>query len=158
AADVCAMDLLDTELVALAASGPHGLRTPFVLAGAKTLLVRRWGEPDRASHELLEEFYRRLLDGAGRADALRQAQLLVRSRYPYPPPWANFLCVGAGSPLPAALLPSAAGQRAFVEAEDPYVAGLPVAGKLFVGRTDVLQMIRNNLAPAAGKNILVLRG
>jgi hypothetical protein len=45
-----------------------------------------------------------------------------------------------------------------VEAKDPYVVGMPVAGELFVGRDDILKMILDNLAPAAGKNILVLRG
>src|SRR5262249_43701645 len=46
----------------------------------------------------------------------------------------------------------------FVEAQNPYVVGPPVEGEVFVGRNDVLKMIKDNLAPAAGKNILVLRG
>jgi hypothetical protein len=46
----------------------------------------------------------------------------------------------------------------FVEADNPYVAGPAVAGKMFVGRRDVLKQIRDNLSPSAGKNILVLRG
>src|SRR5205823_5945092 len=46
----------------------------------------------------------------------------------------------------------------FVEARNPYVVGRPVEGEFFVGRNDVLQTIVKNLAPGAGRNILVLRG
>ncbi len=46
----------------------------------------------------------------------------------------------------------------FVEAEDPYVVGRPVEGKLFVGRTDILKLVTANLSPSAGRNILLLRG
>ena len=80
------MDLLATELVVLSAcetalgevhagEGVFGLRRAFVLAGAKTLVMSLWKVPDEQTRELMEDFYRRILRGEGRAEALRQAQL-----------------------------------------------------------------------------------
>jgi serine/threonine protein kinase len=46
----------------------------------------------------------------------------------------------------------------FIEAEAPYVVGRPVQGELFVGRSDILKMVRDNLSTGAAKNVLVLRG
>jgi hypothetical protein len=136
----------------------HALRRAFVLAGAKTVVMNLWGVPCARTVELLEDFYRRLLGGQPRAHALREAQLAARARHPDPLHWAGFICLGDGSPLPEDCARTLTAYRPFVPADDPYVAGVPVAGKLFVGRADVLQMIHNNLVPAAGKNILVLRG
>jgi CHAT domain-containing protein/Tfp pilus assembly protein PilF len=169
AADVSALDLLDTDLVVVSAcedgvgetragERPLGLRRAFVLAGAKAVLTSLWETPYARRAELMEAFYGRLLAGQPRAHALREAQLAAKAQHPHPLDWAGFICLGDGGPLREGLLPLTARYRPFAEAQDPYVAGPPVAGKLFVGRADVLQLIRNNLAPAAGKNILVLRG
>jgi CHAT domain-containing protein len=110
AADVTGLDLLATELVVLSAcdtglgqvhvgEGVFGLRRAFVLAGAKTLIMSLWKVPDYQTRELMEDFYRRLLAGEGRAEALRQAQLALKARYPHPFYWGAFICQGAPSPL-----------------------------------------------------------
>jgi CHAT domain-containing protein/tetratricopeptide (TPR) repeat protein len=111
AEDVTGLDLLSTELVVLSAcetglgdiqvgEGVFGLRRAFVLAGAKTLVMSLWKVPDEPTRELMEDFYHRLLAGEGRAEALRQAQLTLRAKYPDPLFWGAFICQGDPSPLP----------------------------------------------------------
>jgi CHAT domain-containing protein len=110
AEDVTGLDLLDTELVVLSAcetglgevrvgEGVFGLRRAFVLAGARTLVMSLWKVPDEQTRELMEEFYRRLLAGAPRADALREAQLAIRAKHPHPYFWGAFICQGDLGPL-----------------------------------------------------------
>jgi len=127
--------------------GVFGLRRAFVLAGARTLIMTLWGVPDNPTTELMIDLYRRLLAGMPPADALRTAQLALRQRYPDPFFWGGFICQGANVPL-----------FRFLPVFNPYEVSRPAQGKLFVGRSDVLRMIEENLAPAASKNILVLRG
>jgi CHAT domain-containing protein len=110
AEDVTGLDLLATELVVLSAcetglgqvhigEGVFGLRRAFVLAGAKTLVMSVWKVPDEPTRELMEDFYRRLLAGEGRAEALRQAQLALKAKYPEPFYWGAFICQGDPGPL-----------------------------------------------------------
>jgi hypothetical protein len=110
AEDVTGLDLLATDLVVLSAcetglgqvhvgEGVFGLRRAFVLAGAKTLVMSLWKVPDEPTRELMEDFYVRLLAGQGRAEALRQAQLAMKAKYPDPFYWGAFICQGDPSPL-----------------------------------------------------------
>lgn len=110
AEDVTGLNLLATELVVLSAcetglgevhvgEGVFGLRRAFVLAGAKTLVMSLWKVPDEQTRELMEDFYRRLLAGQGRAAALRASQLAMKIRYPDPYYWGAFICQGDPSPL-----------------------------------------------------------
>ena len=110
AEDVSGLDLLATELVVLSAcetglgevrtgEGVFGLQRAFTLAGARTLVMSLWSVPDEATRELMEEFYRRILAGEGRADALRHAQLKLRQKYPDPYFWGAFICQGDPAPL-----------------------------------------------------------
>jgi tetratricopeptide (TPR) repeat protein len=110
AEDVTAMNLGGTELVVLSAcetglgkiivgEGVFGLQRAFTLAGAKTLIMSLWKVPDRQTQELMVDFYRRLLAGVPRAEALRQAKLTLKEKYPHPLYWAAFICQGDPSPL-----------------------------------------------------------
>ncbi len=110
AEDVSSLDLLDTELVVLSAcetglgevqigEGVFGLRRTFVLAGAKTLVMSLWKVPDQQTQELMEDFYRRLLASQPRAEALREAQLALKEKYPHPYYWGAFICQGNPGPL-----------------------------------------------------------
>jgi CHAT domain-containing protein len=111
AEDVTGLDLLDTELVVLSAcetglgevqvgEGVFGLRRAFVLAGAKTLVMSLWKVPDEETRELMENFYRRVLAGEPRAEALQNAQLAMKAKYPHPFFWGAFICQGNPGPLP----------------------------------------------------------
>jgi CHAT domain-containing protein len=111
AEDLTGLDLRGTELVVLSAcetglgdvrssEGVFGLRRAFALAGARTLVMSLWKVPDEPTCALMEDFSRRLLAGEGRAEALRQAQLALRARYPHPSDWGAFICQGDPSPLP----------------------------------------------------------
>jgi hypothetical protein len=110
AEDVTGLDLLVTDLVVISAcetglgqvhvgEGVFGLWRAFVLAGARTLVMSLWKVPDDQTRELTEDFYGRLLAGEGRAEALRQAQLAMKAKYPEPFYWGAFNCQGDPSPL-----------------------------------------------------------
>jgi CHAT domain-containing protein len=122
AEDVTGLDLLATELVVLSAcetglgqvhvgEGVFGLRRAFVLAGAKTLVMSLWKVPDEPTRELMEAFYTRLLAGEGRAEALRQAQLAMKAKYPDPFYWGAFICPGDPGPLGGPVQPLAQKNR-----------------------------------------------
>jgi CHAT domain-containing protein/tetratricopeptide (TPR) repeat protein len=110
AEDVAGLSFLDTEMVVLSAcktglgevadgEGVLGLRRSFALAGARTLVMSLWKVPDHETRELMEEFYLRLLQGEPRAEALRGAQLVLKSRHPHPYYWGAFICQGFPGPL-----------------------------------------------------------
>ena len=58
-----------------------------------------WKVPDEPTRELMEDFYRRLLAGEERAEALREAQLAMKAKYPDSFYWGAFICQGDPSPL-----------------------------------------------------------
>jgi len=80
-----------------------GPRRSFTVAGARTLIMSLWPVPDVETQELVEDFYRLVLDeGVPRAEALRQAQLAMRARLgrSHPFYWGAFICQGDPGPLP----------------------------------------------------------
>jgi tetratricopeptide (TPR) repeat protein len=74
--------------------GVLGLSRSFILAGAPSVVVSLWRVYDGPTADLMTEFYRCLLDGAGKADALRSAMLLTMRRHPHPLYWAAFTLIG----------------------------------------------------------------
>jgi CHAT domain-containing protein len=58
-----------------------------------------WKVPDLQTQELMEKFYRRILEGQPRAEALRGAQLDIRTQYSHPGYWGAFICQGDFRPL-----------------------------------------------------------
>ncbi len=47
----------------------------------------------------MQDFYRRLLSGQSRAEALREAQLAMKASNPQPYYWGAFICRGDLGPL-----------------------------------------------------------
>lgn len=73
-----------------------GLNRGFLYAGVRSLVASLWQVPDRETTFLMIEFYRNLKT-MNRVDALRQAQLTTRERFPAPYFWAPFQLTGNGN-------------------------------------------------------------
>jgi CHAT domain-containing protein len=112
ALEAAGLDLWGTQMVVLSAcetgvgkvsegDGVHGLRRALVIAGAESLVMSLWQVDDRATRELMTGFYRRLGQGEGRSQALRQVQLhmLRQRRTSHPYYWASFVATGSWAPL-----------------------------------------------------------
>ena len=77
--------------------GLLGLSRGFMYAGAPRVIASLWQVPDRATSELMKQFYRGVLvEGLRPADALRAAQAAIRKekRWSSPYFWAAFILQG----------------------------------------------------------------
>lgn len=112
ALEAAQLDLHGTELVVLSAcdtgvgdvqngEGVYGLRRALILAGAQASVTSLWKISDDATRRLMTNYYRRLLDGEGRAAALRHAQLSILSDpdFSHPYYWAGFVSAGNWTPI-----------------------------------------------------------
>ncbi|MEP7337232.1 MAG: tetratricopeptide repeat protein [Acidobacteriota bacterium] len=86
AQEVAGLNLWGTKLVVLSAcdtgvgevkagEGVYGLRRALVLAGSESQVMSLWPVSDQATRDLMIEYYRCLLKGEGRSEALRRVQL-----------------------------------------------------------------------------------
>lgn len=96
---------LDSDLVVLSAcetgvahvaSGDEllGLSRGLLLAGVSSLVVSLWRVNDASTAQFAVRFYRALLAGKPKPQALREAALFVRARLGHPYYWAPFVLVG----------------------------------------------------------------
>jgi CHAT domain-containing protein/Tfp pilus assembly protein PilF len=110
ALELAGLDLWGTQLVVLSAcdtgrgdvrlgQGVYGLRRALVVAGAETVVMSLWKVNDDSTRRLMEAYYRKLLEGQGRAAALREAMLWLRATRPHPHDWAPFIVLGRDAPL-----------------------------------------------------------
>jgi len=105
------LNLQGTELVVLSAcetglgevaagEGVFGLRRALEVAGAQSVLMSMWSVPDKETQELMSLFYAKWLAGQDKHEALREAQLEMRSRVKkrygrdLPQKWGAFVLVG----------------------------------------------------------------
>lgn len=72
------------------------LAEAFWLAGSRSVMASLWAVDDGSTALLMETFYKRLKAGDDKAEALRAAQLAVRSeaRFRHPYYWAGFVLFG----------------------------------------------------------------
>jgi CHAT domain-containing protein len=70
-----------------------GLTRGFLYAGARTIVASLWEVDDAATAELMVDFYRDLKT-TDKRDALREAQIETRAKYPQPMYWAAFQAIG----------------------------------------------------------------
>ena len=116
AAEITGMDLRQTELVTLSAcetglgsvrsgEGVYGLQRALTVAGSRSTLLSLWKVDDEATAAFMAEFYRRLMAGEGRSDALRNTQAAFRTHsneeYRDVYMWGAFQLTGDWRPLPA---------------------------------------------------------
>ncbi|AGY56754.1 tetratricopeptide repeat protein [Gloeobacter kilaueensis] len=112
ALEVSGLDLQGTQLVVLSAcdtglgevadgEGVYGLKRALTLAGAESQLLSLWKVADEPTKALMVDYYRQLSLQAGRAAALRTAQLrMLGSReYAHPFYWAAFIPSGDWRPV-----------------------------------------------------------
>jgi CHAT domain-containing protein len=96
---------MPAELVALSAcvSGLNvigagdeilGLARGLFRAGAHSLLLTLWEVPDESTALFMRDFYERAARTENRGEALREAMLAVRERFPHPIFWAPFVLAG----------------------------------------------------------------
>jgi len=119
ALEASGLDLTGTKLLVLSAcqtalgdaeagNGVYGLRRAFAIAGAETQVLSLWKVSDEVTATLMSRFYKELVGGAGRAEALRTAQLAVaanpKTAHPYY--WAAFVLSGDVTTLDGAAAPA----------------------------------------------------
>lgn len=88
AKEISLLDLRGSDLVTLSAcqtglgrvsgDGVFGLQRGFKKAGAQTLLMSLWNVDDRATQLMMTAFYKALISGQDKREALRRAQNQVR--------------------------------------------------------------------------------
>nr|MCU0619744.1 CHAT domain-containing protein [Gemmatimonadaceae bacterium] len=82
-----------------------GLVAPLLAAGVRTVVASHWAVSDRATRDLMAQFYASLGRGATVAEALAAAQRALRRAGASPRAWAAFTVIGDGTlrfaPAPA---------------------------------------------------------
>ena len=106
ALEIAQMDLRGLDMVVLSAcqtalgdvvqgEGVFGLQRGFKKAGAQSILMSLWEVDDEVTHLFMIEFYRGWTSGMTKTAALRNAQAIVKQKYPDPQHWAAFILLDA---------------------------------------------------------------
>lgn len=108
--EISGLNLVSTDLVVLSAcetgigdiifcEGVYGLRRSFAIAGARALVLSLWSIPDEETKDLMVIFYSLLKSGKSKSEAMRDAQLALKKKYPHPYFWGAFILQGDASPI-----------------------------------------------------------
>jgi len=99
---------LNSDLVVLSAcqtgkgklekgEGVSGLSRAFLYAGAQAVVVSLWNVNDKATSEFMGYFYKYLIAGKSKDEALQKAKVrMISSKYNHPFYWAAFVLIGEG--------------------------------------------------------------
>jgi CHAT domain-containing protein/Tfp pilus assembly protein PilF len=97
-ADLVVLSACQTGLGKVSGDGIEGLIRSFMVSGATSVVVSLWSVKDEPTKELMVAFYQNLAKGMTKAEALRKAQLYVKSHQQWEKPinWAAFVLYGEG--------------------------------------------------------------
>jgi CHAT domain-containing protein len=94
-ADLVVLSACSTGKGDLTGDGVIGLSRSLFLAGVPSVVVSLWDVSDDSTALLMTEFYKHLAQKRlNKAQALRQAMLTTRQKYPDPKLWAAFNLIG----------------------------------------------------------------
>jgi CHAT domain-containing protein len=81
---------------AVAAAGDEilGISRGLFAAGARSLLLSLWDVHDESTTTFMTSFYRTLTAAGNLAEAVQEATVQVKTRYPHPYYWAPFMLIG----------------------------------------------------------------
>ena len=114
ALEITRLNWEDTEMVVISAcesgrgqiltgEGVYGLKRAISVAGAKSSLLSLWKVDDQATADFMVNFYKKLIAGQGRAEALTNTQRDFRNHknklYRHPYIWAAFQLSGDWRPI-----------------------------------------------------------
>ena len=94
--DIAALTACQTGLGRnISGEGTMGMGRAFQFAGAKSVLMSLWSVSEKASVDLVENFFRHLREGKNKQESLKLAQDEIRKAgYDHPFFWAPFILVG----------------------------------------------------------------
>ncbi|MCP5242087.1 MAG: CHAT domain-containing protein [Burkholderiales bacterium] len=93
--DLVVLSACDTGSGRITGDGVVGLSRSFLGAGAASVIVSLWSVPDMPTEFLMKSFYQQLISTGNKAEALQQAMLATRERFPAPVNWAGFILIGS---------------------------------------------------------------
>ena len=94
-AELAVLSACDTFKGELRTDGVVGVARSFLAAGVSSLAVSLWKVDDRATKELMVQFYARFVAGEGAAAAMRGAmRAMIRAGCWTPKQWAGFVVYG----------------------------------------------------------------
>jgi CHAT domain-containing protein len=93
-AELVVLSACDTGRGRITGDGVIGLSRSLIAAGVPSIIVSLWKVPDDSTALLMTEFYKNLQRSPNKAQALRQAMLITKQKYPDPLNWAAFTLIG----------------------------------------------------------------
>lgn len=94
--DLVVLSACQTGLGEISGDGVFGLQRGFKKAGAGSIIMSLWKVDDNATQLLMTQFYKNLVNGKSKYDALREAQNYIRNKVNNDPKyWAAFILLDA---------------------------------------------------------------
>jgi CHAT domain-containing protein len=90
--DLAVLSACETGLgETIGSEGVFGLQRAFKQAGTKSLIMSLWKVPDEQTAELMTFFYSNYFNGMTKSQALKKAQLSMKTKYNAPFTWGGFI-------------------------------------------------------------------